>query len=552
MDFKGILSYDEETCRLCLTPQSGVININSSISPKFGRIIDMVRYCYDIEMISNDALPSQICNECTLHLNVAYSLKGKCLTTEKYFLNYLTADNDQKCPIMGSEITDSNLNKSSQIIDLYKKKNNATQNSSERQVSSLDQYSFNSSDTSKYNEGNKKYTRPNLMVYFNHDVIIELSDTDSDTDNENETSQHNKYECPACSENFPDLFTFNWHVKDHPKKQCKVCSRMCGSGQNLIIHFRSHRPDQKIKCPHCDYSSCSKNFVYTHIRKNHNEGGICQTNKLKQLAKCKICGIFCSCIEEFRVHLYKEHKFTVQNNIEASKYITPTSAISEELKCNQCHRQFNSSISYSLHLKLHEAKKLKFCYICNLSFKHNMFTHFKMVHPGLPPYKCLEHCNETFRNQKLFEAHQKSIKKRSFQEEASSSDKNSVQKISKYSLSSEVNRSNSDVPIPPVGYVYRQVSHTELYDCFICDFKTENEQILIEHVEIHKTKKCKKCFRIFGNFRALKGHFKLKHPLEELKDAYECKDCGKTFDTFISLKRHQLQQHQTKKSIQKN
>lgn len=50
MEAKGVLLYDEETCRLCMTPQSGVININSSISPKSGKIIDMVRNCFDIDV----------------------------------------------------------------------------------------------------------------------------------------------------------------------------------------------------------------------------------------------------------------------------------------------------------------------------------------------------------------------------------------------------------------------------------------------------------------------------------------------------------------------
>lgn len=58
MDTKGILTYDEDTCRLCMTHQSGVIDINSRISTKTGRIIDMVRYCFDVDVSIPGVFPA--------------------------------------------------------------------------------------------------------------------------------------------------------------------------------------------------------------------------------------------------------------------------------------------------------------------------------------------------------------------------------------------------------------------------------------------------------------------------------------------------------------
>lgn len=73
MEVNGIITYDEDTCRLCMTPHSGVININSSISSKSGRIIDMVRYCYDIE-VSGKVEMSNLSRRLKIIMNIVYVL----------------------------------------------------------------------------------------------------------------------------------------------------------------------------------------------------------------------------------------------------------------------------------------------------------------------------------------------------------------------------------------------------------------------------------------------------------------------------------------------
>lgn len=503
-------------------------------------------------MIINDALPYLICNECALHLNVAYNLKVKCLTSEKYFLDYLneTGEIDAK----NHMIPETTPEPQPIIPDLPLNDSLFEKDTSDQKLLIMEEPQLSGTvekdSTSDNNEPLKKYVRPNLMAYFQHNTVIELSDTDSETDNEEQTTSikaeapnKTSYECPVCPENFIDLFTFNNHVKDHDNKVCKVCSRLCSIGSNLIVHFRTHRPDQRTKCPNCDYSSSSTGSVCAHIRKNHNKGTEDHTTTdLQATTKCNKCNIYFSSIEEFRIHLHANHNITVRNNIEAGQYMTLVRN-SEALKCNICQRQLKNSVSFSLHMKLHQKNKLKYCYVCKISFKHNMFIHFKMCHPSLPPYKCTDHCNATFTNQKLFEAHQRTAKKRSIEPNSTADGANSsgTNKIVRYSLPSETNRHNFNIQMPPIGYVYVPIEQIVSFDCYICDLKLETEALLNEHIEAHEIKKCKKCYRVFGNFRALAGHFKLKHPTEETKDAYGCKDCGKTFDKYYSLKRHQLQ-----------
>lgn len=484
----------------------------------------------------DDALPDLICNECALHLNVAYNLKRKCLTTEKYLLAYVGRELDSKQQIMRDVTMEPNSNDVS-----FNNDSNALPEMPDLKPGvEIESVQPNSVVEAVSNENNVetgvKYVRPNLMAFYKNNTVIELSDTDSDTDIEVDESQttrvnpskkttNNLYECPVCPQRFSDLFSFNHHVREHERKVCKICGRTCSTGPNLLLHFSTHRPDQKTPCPNCSYTSGSRTAVCMHIRKFHNKGCTTDANDGKFSTKCNECDEYFSKIEEFRIHLKREHNKVVQNNTEAGRYMTQISE-AKNLNCNICQRQLQNSVSYSLHMKLHQKNKLQYCYVCKLSFRHNMFFHFKMCHDGLPPYKCIDHCGQTFKNKRTFESHQKNIKKRridtdsgpssqhhhqSFQVNGQKSSKTN-ETSSRLSLPANLNNVQYTIPPAPLGYAYVPIQQTKTFDCYVCDEQFDSESGLNTHTETHRLKKCKKCLKIFGNFRALAGHFKINHP----------------------------------------
>lgn len=57
-------------------------------------------------MTTNEELPTLICNECALHLNVAYNFKKKTLHAEKLFLDALAGgeNEDRKVPPLAAVV----------------------------------------------------------------------------------------------------------------------------------------------------------------------------------------------------------------------------------------------------------------------------------------------------------------------------------------------------------------------------------------------------------------------------------------------------------------
>lgn len=47
---KEKLLFDDETCRVCMSPKSGCIEMTSSINIKCGRIVDMMSYCFGLDV----------------------------------------------------------------------------------------------------------------------------------------------------------------------------------------------------------------------------------------------------------------------------------------------------------------------------------------------------------------------------------------------------------------------------------------------------------------------------------------------------------------------
>lgn len=214
------------------------------------------------------------------------------------------------------------------------------------------------------------------------------------------------YDCPVCEHVFIDLITFHEHVTGHPEKVCKECGRSCKSMQNIVNHFRRHRPEQSIKCPNCDMKFTTRACVETHLRIKHNEGckAVCNKIMVIKCNKCIECMYFKS-IEGFRYHLYLEHSITVKDNNKARKHMT-LHYDATLLRCKMCTRKLRDTTSLSIHEKTHR-EKYRYCYMCGKDVDGQILRHFQQSHPGKPSYKCLNHCNKFFTNYKELMSHKK-------------------------------------------------------------------------------------------------------------------------------------------------
>lgn len=193
------------------------------------------------------------------------------------------------------------------------------------------------------------------------------------------------FACTSCSEVFKTDEQYNFHVsvgcEPNGKAQvCKVCGAVFEQVRDLYDHHSAvHLDEYKFRC-----KVCSATFSWLENLEKHEL--LHQTNS----SMCKTCGAIFGSMASLKVHLWKAHSvnirdqdghmlempFACRSNCQDCKSIGTSSELcfgcrksgpesmamrqgdEKPYKCHLCNWAFKYDFSYSLHMKMHEEKRL--------------------------------------------------------------------------------------------------------------------------------------------------------------------------------------------------
>lgn len=193
------------------------------------------------------------------------------------------------------------------------------------------------------------------------------------------------FACTSCSEVFETDQQYNFHLSNgcepNSKAQvCKVCGAVFEQVRDLYDHHSAlHLDEYKFRC-----KVCSATFSWLENLEKHEL--LHQTNS----SMCKTCGAIFGSMASLKVHLWKAHSvnirdqdghmlempFACRSNCQDCKSIGTSAELcfgcrksgpegmvmrqgdEKPYKCQLCNWAFKYDFSYSLHMKMHEEKKL--------------------------------------------------------------------------------------------------------------------------------------------------------------------------------------------------
>lgn len=530
-------------------------------------------------MTLSDELPDKICNECALHLNVAYNLKKKIINSEKTVLDWMMEDpeRDVKARALQALQEPAHMNGDANAAE----QNDEAQVEAEQKVIPEQILPPTTTTTAAQNLPDIKFSQGNVIAFFNSDEMIELSDTDSEgtvsnlSDDDHNPSlllsplangrrpidhsqggigmnningyeymgnQFNSRECPCCDEVMSTDMNFYEHIRTHEIKQCKQCGRICAAVSNILCHFRAHFKDmtEPIKCPHCQYATTTKSSLTTHIKRNHHHlmnvptvshsqpftQSFTQPPVQHQLRiepngpvayKCKRCSQYFTTLDRLRAHLLSAYNIVVGREQYVLNY-----AIEVHQKqgntCPICDRYLSNASSLRVHMRLHEKDRLNYCYICKTSYRHlqSMYNHFRQQHPGQNPYQCKGHCKQTFETIRNFDRHMQDVKS---------------------GIEPRVEPTRRSA-VPSHGDGVASNEQVNVFDCYVCDHQVVGESMLQIHLKSHPNFICKKCGEKYAKWRSLESHYLQFHPGGKWLGYFECHNCQRQFLKLKSIHNH--------------
>lgn len=182
--------------------------------------------------------------------------------------------------------------------------------------------------------------------------------------------------------------------------ECKLCSRQTSSGQQMLMHQRSHNDGQSFECDTCKFSTIWRKEWNIHLHQKHKSNNFL----------CHICASEFKTRTALNQHIVSSHSDTNGTGprhklqCEHCDYVAREMAslkehmrkhTGEKIGCPHEGCQFTTFYARSLNKHLshkHSTEKTQCCYICGFQTRHasSLTKHITLVHKDFKPYKCAQ------------------------------------------------------------------------------------------------------------------------------------------------------------------
>ncbi|KAI4460805.1 zinc finger protein [Holotrichia oblita] len=330
-------------CRACLTEKTVMLPLFDTYENDL-TLADIIQHFLNTQLSLYDNLPKRICEECATYLIQFYNFSVVFAESNIKLAN-LIENNQPLFENKNFQSTDFEI--SSEIEEIK------ISNKYELDVA-----------CAEIAEENKLC---NLVSCNNNEVVVKVENDDNyeeivirTTDETTSVSGNDRYKCPICNKNFPNLLLLRKHLQLHINNKkfiCEVCGYTTMKKSYLSDHMQTHSLNRLFKC-----NICSKSFRCRSAFSRHKR---IHTNP-KQIV-CEMCG----------------QKFTDRGTLKTHVLLLHSKI--RDFKCIICNQSFPLKATLMKHLRRHQqkegaAKKNFKCTECNMqyfdksSLKRHCFT----------------------------------------------------------------------------------------------------------------------------------------------------------------------------------
>ncbi|XP_061402204.1 zinc finger protein 333 [Musca vetustissima] len=365
---KTIIEFPILACRICL--QSQEENETCPMFPIFQSkdnnksdellICDKIQNCTGIKIQNHQKLPSLMCKNCLIFLNIAHTFASICRNSQKYLHEYVLETGIMNDDLKEDVQCDGIVEECQRIEEADDHEENELQNPSEENITTMECYDNEEEEI----QSSLPVDRPAQIQY------KLLKNTKDKTLTEDVPLQQ-------------DLI--NSITKDSVTITSSKILAISSDGTAIIAEKSKknnstkpigNNPKKTHTCEICGNAYGRRYELQAHIRRHHD---------VKPF-ECEICG------QAFH------------SNFELSRHMRKHTGL-RPYECKYCKRTFGDSSTLTKHERIHRNERPYACKTCGKTFTYSsVLKVHQLTHTGEKPYNC-ELCGRRFSRSHHLRAH---------------------------------------------------------------------------------------------------------------------------------------------------